>query len=42
LLHLDRAAVALWSPTTDELWGAASFEAAPPQHEARSTEHEAE
>jgi PAS domain S-box-containing protein len=31
LLHLDRAAVALWSPATDELWGAAecAFGAAP-------------
>jgi PAS domain S-box-containing protein len=27
LLHLDRAAVALWSPTTDELWGAAGYSA---------------
>jgi PAS domain S-box-containing protein len=41
LLHLDRAAVALWSPATDELSGAAGFEAAPPQHEARSTRHDA-
>jgi PAS domain S-box-containing protein len=29
LLHLDRAAVALWSPTTDELRGAAAYVAAP-------------